>query len=104
MIPRNAIFSGFSERYKARHGQGIVLEFVAGPTYDATTLVFNTLRKLHTTNHEVSGVQIRNGMVDEAEFLGMSGKIKMDKDGAVRSIRETLFRYGDGKLVGLSDN
>lgn len=104
LIPRNEIFSGFSERYKARHGQGIVLEFVAGPTYDATTLVFNTLRRLHTTNHEVSGVQIRNGMVDEAEFLGMSGKIKMDKDGAVRSIRETLFRYEDGKLVGLTGN
>jgi hypothetical protein len=38
-------------------------------------------------------------MVNQAEFEGISGKIKMDQDGAVRTIRETLFRYEDGSLL-----
>jgi hypothetical protein len=33
------------------------------------------------------------------EFNGISGTVKMDSDGAVRTIREKLFRYEDGSLV-----
>lgn len=99
LIPRNAAFTQFNKRYNARFGKNITLEFVAGPTRDAATLVFNALRALPSSDANVSGVQVRNEMVNQAEFEGISGKIKMDQDGAVRTIRETLFRYEDGSLL-----
>ena len=101
LIPRNDIYVEFSQKYKSRYGKDIGLEFVAGPTHDAATLVFNTLRKLNVSNAEVTGSQVRNGMVNEKEFNGITGRIKMDKDGAVKTIREKLFRYENGKLVNL---
>jgi ABC-type branched-subunit amino acid transport system substrate-binding protein len=102
LIPRNAAFADFNTRYRARYGSDVTLEFVAGPTRDATTLVFNALRKTLTTDGGVSGAKVRGEMVDQQEFDGITGRIKMDGDGAVRTIRETLFRYDNGKLVSVN--
>jgi branched-chain amino acid transport system substrate-binding protein len=101
LIPRNAAFSDFNQRYRNRYGSDVTLEFVAGPTRDATTLVFNALRKSLATGGGVAGAKIRNEMSDLREFDGITGRIKMDPDGAVRTIRETLFRYENGKLLGI---
>jgi branched-chain amino acid transport system substrate-binding protein len=102
LIPRNGAFTDFNQRYRARFGSDVTLEFVAGPTRDATTLAFNALRKVLTNGDSVSGARVRDELANHQQFDGITGRIKMDEDGAVRTIRETLFRYDNGKLLSIN--
>lgn len=101
VMPRNDNYLDFTRKFKARHGSDVALDFVAGPTYDAGKLVINVLQDLYASHSEISGKQIRAALSKEDPFDGVSGRIKMDDDGAVRSIRERLFRYEKGNLVPL---
>lgn len=100
-IPVNEFAQKFSRRFEEVNGRKIQLEFVAGPTADAARLLFDTLRAL---GDWPSGQAIRQEMPNHEPFHGVSGTIKMDADGAVRSILEIPFVYQRGKLVSWAQN
>lgn len=93
LIPRNSEHKKFSEEFKALHGADITLDFVVGPTHDAMMLVANALRGSREPT------EIRRALSSQEAFAGISGEIKMDLDGAVRSIREQLFVLRSGELT-----
>ena len=100
LIPRGDQYKKLADEFKALHKKDLTLDFVAGPSYDAATLAFSVLRKLYQEAPVVSGKSIRDALTKE-ELNGVSGYIKMDPDGAVRSIQERIFRYEDGQLIDL---
>ena len=93
VIPPGPEHEAFAKSFAALHGKGIVLDFVVGPTHDALTLVAKVVRRSENPR------EMRKLMSDEAPFRGISGEIKMDPDGAVRSILERIYVYRGGNLV-----
>lgn len=97
--PRNVHFRYFAGIFQIKHNQPVQLEFVAGPSADAVRLVADTLSKVLLIEDPPSAASIRRELPLQLPFEGVSGTIKMDSDGAVRTILETLFRYHDGTLL-----
>jgi branched-chain amino acid transport system substrate-binding protein len=96
LIPRGPLHAEFSEHFRQQHGAQIVLDFVVGPTHDAVQLLSKALKKSRDP------LTIRKLLPAEPAFDGISGKIKMDPDGAVRSIREQIYIYQQGQLLPIS--
>ena len=99
--PRNAHFQRFAEKFEHKHLRPVQLEFVAGPSADAAKLVSDVLRTLLAGQKALSAGNIRYELARHEAFEGISGTIKMDQDGAVRTILETLFSYEKGNLAAL---
>lgn len=99
LIPKSDLAQNFAKQYLAEFKKPVQLEFVAGPSLDAAKLVFEVLHTQFLKSKIISAQEIRHALSAQPPFLGVSGMIKMDADGAVRSIRETEYRYLDGKLV-----
>jgi len=93
LIPRKPIHAEFATQFRTLHQKDIVLDFVVGPTRDAMVLLANAMK----TSRQAS--EIRTTLSSQEPFDGISGRIKMDADGAVRSIREKLFVYRKGNLI-----
>ena len=99
-VPQNERYFEFAKQFEARHHQPIQLGSFAGPTADAATLIIDTLRSEFAKTEHPTPASIRSGLSSHTPFDGISGSIVMDKDGAVRTILETTFRFEAGKLIG----
>ena len=99
LVPENEQYKKFADEFLKLHKQPVQLGSFAGPTADAARLVFGALKDISAGGKPLSAQLLRDELSSRKAFEGISGTIKMDADGAVRTILETTFRYGDGKLV-----
>lgn len=99
VIPRNKQYQKFASRFTSLHDRPIQLEFVAGPTADAASLVFAALKTIGAEKRAMNAENLRQAMTEHQSFEGISGTIKMDPDGAVRTVREVAYVYKNGDLV-----
>lgn len=49
------------------------------------------------------GGDVKDALYKVKDVQGASGTLTMDKDGVVRSIKETMYQYRDGKMVKTED-
>ena len=96
--PRAEAFRRFQQSFMKKTGRGVALEFVAAPTYDAAQVVLAVLARAAKEHPTLAAAQLRTLLLESPAFGGVSGLIKFDPDGAVRSINETLFLYQQGTL------
>ena len=89
-------YESFRARFKAANGKDPILDFVAAPTFDAASLALRTRR---VVQRPVTAAARRGDLLGGPPFDGVSGPIEFDPDGAVRSIRERLFRFEKGRLI-----
>lgn len=89
----------FSAAFVARWHAPIQLDFVARPTADAAELVFDALKVVTKEGTSPKATTLARAIIEHQPLEGLSGVIKFDPDGAVRSIRESAFIYQAGKLI-----
>lgn len=88
----------FRNSYAAKFGAPPQLEFVAGPTADAFKAVTAGLRAQLGGSQSIDTERLRKSVIENGPFAGVSGQIRFDSDGAVRSILERAYVYRSGKL------
>ena len=98
--PRSAAFSEFLARFAAKTQRTPILELATVPTYDAVRVVFRALDgAAAAADGRITADAIAGELLKVKDYSGLAGSIAFDPDGAVRSIRESLFRFESGKLI-----
>jgi len=80
----------FREAYEKKFGKPLDSQLYAATGHDAMLVAAEALR--------MDG-DLKESLYKVKEVKGASGTLTMDPDGVVRSIKETMFRYKDGKAV-----
>ncbi|MEK6959561.1 MAG: ABC transporter substrate-binding protein [Nanoarchaeota archaeon] len=80
----------FKEAYEKKFGKPLDSPLYAATGHDAMLVVEKALR---------TGGELKDALYKVKDVKGASGNLTMDADGVVRSIKETMFRYKDGKIM-----
>lgn len=82
--------TSFREEYEKKFGKPLDSQLYAATGHDAMLVVAEALRM---------GADVKEALYKVKDVKGASGILTMDPDGVVRSIKETMFKYKDGKAV-----
>jgi len=94
--PKSEAYGRFLKEFIKRKGRAPLLELATVPSYDAAAMIIQLLA--NTSSSSPSGRSLRDALYKVKNFSGASGTLTMDEDGAVRSIKETIFEFRRGKL------
>ena len=97
--PRSARVRSFLGRFMRENGHAPHLELAAVPAYDLANLLIGCLPQALEADGTVEAAKVRRCLLAVRNYAGLSGAITWDPDGAVRSIRERLYRVRKGKLA-----
>ena len=95
---RTAAFDRFRALFSAVNKRTPVLEFVAVPTYDAARVLFGALGRVAPAGDPVDGSALRQALLAAPAYDGISGTIRFEADGAVRTILEKPYVFRAGAL------
>jgi branched-chain amino acid transport system substrate-binding protein len=79
--------SSFTDKFIATKGRPPILDLASYPTYDTIKVLTKALE---------SEKDLKQALLEVEEFEGVTGKVKFDKDGAIR-IKEEAFILKEGK-------
>lgn len=96
--PDSRAYRDFIAHFKARVGREPLLELATVPSYDSAKLLAMAFEFSVSQTGEVRADSIREYLRGVKDYQGLSGTITVDPDGAVRSIKESLYRYDAGRL------
>lgn len=96
--PRGPRLEQFLTRFSARVKRPPILELATVPTFDAAGVVVSALGSCAAKPQPWDGC-LREQLLALKGYPGLSGELSMDRDGAVRSIREAIFEFQHGKLT-----
>ena len=96
--PRSNEFENFIKQFQAKVGRPPILELATIPTYDATNILILAIKAAPLVSGRPEISAMKTGLYNLKDYAGLSGKISMDPDGAVRTIRETIYKFDSGKL------
>ena len=96
--PRSPEYQAFIASFERRVGRKPILELATTPSYDAMRLIIKALDAAINSKGEVDSELLKADLLKTKDFNGVSGSITMDPDGAVRSLKEKLFLFSNGKL------
>lgn len=97
--PRNDRYSKFISAYTARTGHAPLLELALIPTYDMATILTLGLTEISKDNAlELNINSLRDYLYRIKDYEGLSGKITMDPDGAVRSFTVGSYSFDHGNF------
>ena len=104
--PASEALAAFLDRFQARFGKEPVLQLASLPSFDAASALIETMQKVFSKRGAVEIADLRFELRRYFKHEGVSGELKMDLDGAVRSIQERLYRFNHGRLerVNLAPN
>ncbi len=91
--PNSKEFEKFIVKFKEKTGRPPILELATIPTYDSAKIL-----TLALSNSRISASDVRQFLLELKDYQGLSGKISMDRDGAVRTIHEAIYKFEAGKL------
>ena len=101
LAPRTAKYSDFLKTFEEKFGRKPALELATMPSYDVASILIQCLQKTLPGSGEVDTEKMRNCILGQHDFDGLTGSISFDPDGAVRSIHERLYEIRDGQLSGI---
>jgi branched-chain amino acid transport system substrate-binding protein len=102
LAPDSEQLEKFRREFIEKTGREWQFETSTIPSYDAAQLIANSLRKLVSAESAALKVtEIRESLLAVRDYIGLSGTITIDKDGATRSIpvRNVVFAGGKAKLA-----
>lgn len=100
--PKSKQYDEFIKAFKASTSRVPILELATIPSYDATSLVVLALNESILEDRSLDKKKILEQLYSIKNYQGLSGTISMDKDGAVRSIKERIFKFSNKKLIELN--
>lgn len=98
LAPRTAAYRKFLSQFKEKNGRDPALELATMPSYDVAGMLLSCLRRIIHKGDDISSNAIRQCLLNQKDYPGLTGKISFDRDGAVRSIHERLYRFQGGQL------
>jgi len=98
--PQTDAYKEFISKFTLKVGRPPILELATIPSYDSMKILLTAMRKSVTKNSGVDISVLRQNLLKTTNYIGLSGSLTMDSDGAVRSIREKIYKYENGKLKG----
>lgn len=100
--PRGSAYDDFIREFTQRTGHAPALELATLPSIDAVTLLIRALREAVPPGAATADPdRLKRSLLAVKDFEGLSGKITVDSDGAVRSLRERIFVFRGGRLAPL---
>ena len=96
--PRSPEFSSFIARFERRVGRKPILELATIPSYDAMRILITALDATMAAQGTVAPELLTANLLKIQDYQGISGSITMDRDGAVRSLKEKIYRFSKGRL------
>ena len=99
--PHSAEREHFIRSFNARIGRDPFLELSVIPGYDMANILVTCLKSAARDDIALRTEDIRSCILQTQGYRGAAGEIRFDADGAVRSIRERLYRIHDGKLTDM---
>ena len=99
--PRGDKYQALIETFILRLKRPPILEIASIPSYDVANIVIDALRYSIGNNADqpINVDQIKKYLYGIKGYQGVSGVITMDPDGAVRTIRESIYTYNNGELT-----
>jgi branched-chain amino acid transport system substrate-binding protein len=96
--PRTRSHEAFLATFIAKVGRPPILDLATIPTYDTVRILTASLQSDAATS-----MKLKQSLLGLLNYPGLSGPITMDRDGAVRSIHETIYEFNAGKLERVFD-
>ena len=97
--PRGEKYQEFLNAFIQNVKRPPILELASIPSYDVANLVLEGLNESYTDQDQKIDIsKLKQYLYAVKNYEGVSGSITMDADGAVRTIRESVFVYRDGQL------
>lgn len=96
--PRVAAYDEFIGAYTAANGRKPLLDVSTVPTYDVATLLVSAIRAAEEKGAPVTMEILRNFLYNTKDYAGLSGKITVDADGAVRTLPVGMHVYDRGEF------
>ena len=93
--PRTESYKEFMANYKTRKGHEPMVEVSTIPTYDAANIIIDCAKKTKSTKPQ----QLAPCFFAVKDYQGLSGKISVDPDGAVRSLDVGMYVYTREQFV-----
>ena len=92
--PKSKSYQSFIDSFEKEFGRKPMLELASIPSYDAVQLVINSIKSASALEVD----KVKAYLLSVKNHQGLSGEITFDPDGAVRSIKEKLYIFKNGKL------
>ena len=98
--PRGPALSSFLAEFKVKVDRPPILELATIPSYDAAKVLLWALEQVTKGDKTPVDVELlKRALYSVKDFSGLSGVISMDPDGAVRTIKESMYTFEGGKLT-----
>lgn len=97
----SGLYQSFLADFRNMHHREPILQLAAAPAYDAAEIAIGAVasRAMASTGKgAINADDLRAELLRTRNLGGVCGVINIDPDGAVRSIREKLYIYRQGKL------
>jgi ABC-type branched-subunit amino acid transport system substrate-binding protein len=103
--PRTVRYQSFRDEYKNKVGRYPFLDVSTIPTFDASRLIIQGLEgSFDKTEGTFSLPQFRNFMLGVRDYDGLSGRISIEQDGSVRSLKTGMYTYTKGEFVSMEQD
>ncbi len=96
LAPRNSSLDKFLTEFQKIVGRKPYLEISTIPSFDVAKLIISALESADLKQKISSTVQ--SSLYKVKDYQGLSGKITIDEDGIVRSLKNYLFVFKNGQL------
>lgn len=101
--PRTERFKNFLSDFVARNKREPILEVSTIPTYDIIDILKGFLSRSQNAAQWSDANEIRKYLHTVEDYDGLSGKITVDNDGAVRNLATSSYLYMNGEFVPLNE-
>ena len=96
--PKTEKYKEFIKKFSQKVGRPPILELATIPSYDSMSLLLAALSNAAVSDSAIDINVVRENLLKTKDYFGLSGSLTMDPDGAVRTIREKIYKYENGKL------
>lgn len=96
--PRTPELNSFLTRFERRVGRKPILELATTPSYDAMRVLILAIDASLASQGTLDPELLKANLLKVRSYQGVSGTITIDPDGAVRSLKEKIFRFSNKRL------
>jgi branched-chain amino acid transport system substrate-binding protein len=96
---KSARLDKFLAAFNKEAGRPPILQLATIPSYDSAHILFTALEGAVTSANKIEVARVKDNLLSLRDYHGLSGTLTMDPDGAVRSIKETIYQFVDSELV-----